>query len=88
MAHDDLDLLVLDLDPNQIIRKSEGRKYFGFKHSQLDEKIKDGSIPAPFPLSENGRAVGWLGRQIIAHHQKRLAAAKRREAAAADEQAP
>jgi predicted DNA-binding transcriptional regulator AlpA len=83
MAQDDLDLLLLDLDPNQIIRKSEGRKYFGFKHSQLDEKIKDGSIPAPFPLSENGRAVGWLGRQIIAHHQKRVAAARGRRSARA-----
>lgn len=69
---DDLDL-DLALDPNQIIRWSQGEKYFGFKHSQLAVKIEAGEIPRPFLLSENGRAVGWTGKQIIAHHRRRVA---------------
>jgi predicted DNA-binding transcriptional regulator AlpA len=75
----------LDLDPNQIVRLSQGPKYFGYKHTQQDEKIKDGTLPPPFPLSENGRARGWLGRQIIEHHRRRLAAAaKQRRRAEGD----
>ena len=66
-----------ELHPNQIIRISEGRKYFGYGHSQLEEKIKSGEIPAPFPLSDSGRAMGWTGRQIIEHQARRAAAAKR-----------
>jgi predicted DNA-binding transcriptional regulator AlpA len=69
-----LDDLVLDLDPNEIIRRELGAKYFGLKRTQLDEQIKKGAIPKPFPLVEGGRATGWLGRQIIAHHRRRIAA--------------
>jgi predicted DNA-binding transcriptional regulator AlpA len=69
-----LDDLGLDIDPNEIIRRELGHKYFGLKRSQLDQQIKDGKIPRPFPLVEGGRATGWLGRQIIKHHQKRIAA--------------
>ena len=50
-----LDDLVLDLDPNEIIRREDGPKYFGLKRSQLDEQIKRGAIPRPFPLVEGGR---------------------------------
>jgi predicted DNA-binding transcriptional regulator AlpA len=69
-----LDELIVDLDPNEIIRRELGHKYFGLKRSQLDEQIKRGAIPRPFPLVEGGRATGWLGRQIIAHHRRRIAA--------------
>jgi predicted DNA-binding transcriptional regulator AlpA len=65
-----------ELDPNQIVRMSEGPKYFGYKHTQLPEKIKSGEIPAPFLLSDTGRAKGWTGRQII-EHQRRLLAKQR-----------
>jgi predicted DNA-binding transcriptional regulator AlpA len=65
---------LLGLDPDQIVRRAQGPRYFGLKKSQLAEAIKDGKIPAPFPLVEGGRATGWLGRQIIAHHHRRIAA--------------
>jgi predicted DNA-binding transcriptional regulator AlpA len=67
-----------ELHPSEIVRLRDGAKFFGFKHSQLDEKIKSGEIPAPFPLSESGRAVGWTGAQIIEHQRRRLAAAKQK----------
>jgi hypothetical protein len=63
---------VAGLDPHQIVRKSEGRKYFGFVKSTLNEKIKRGEIPPTFPLSDSGRAQGWTGEQIIAHHKARM----------------
>ena len=65
-----------ELDPNQIIRLVEGKKYFGYGHTQLDVKIKAGEIPAPVSLSPSGRARGWLGRQIIEHQRRLLAAAQ------------
>ena len=66
-----------ELDPNQIVRFREGRKYFGYAHSQLDEKIKNGEIPAPISLSDTGRAKGWTGRQIIKWQAEREAASRR-----------
>jgi predicted DNA-binding transcriptional regulator AlpA len=70
------------LDPHQIVRVAEGRQYFGYGPTQLDEKIKSGEIPAPIPLSDSGRAKGWLGRQIIKWQEERVEAAKRNVAAA------
>jgi predicted DNA-binding transcriptional regulator AlpA len=69
-----------ELHPNQIVRFCEGRKYFGLKHTQLDEKIKSGEIPAPMKLSDSGRARGWTGRQILEWQAER--AAKRATVAA------
>ncbi len=40
------------LHPNEVVRLHEGRMFFGYGHAELDEKIKAGEIPAPFPLSE------------------------------------
>lgn len=69
------------LVPDHIYRPHEARHFFGYKPTQLDEKIRLGEIPAPIPLSDTGRAVGWLGRQIIEWQAKRVAAAKRSVAA-------
>jgi predicted DNA-binding transcriptional regulator AlpA len=66
--------LDLKLDPDAIIPREEGPKYFGLKRSRLDEGIKSGVIPRPFPLTEGGRKTGWLGQQIIDHHRRRIAA--------------
>jgi predicted DNA-binding transcriptional regulator AlpA len=70
------------LDPGQFYRRGEGWKYFGYKSTQLDEKIKSGEIPAPISLSDSGRACGWFGRQILAWQAEREAAAKRNTVAA------
>jgi len=61
------------LDPNGIYRKAEGPKYFGLGPSQIDEAIKSGKIPRPFPLVDGGKAQGWTGQQIIDHQAKRIA---------------
>jgi hypothetical protein len=70
------------LDPCQFYRWSEGWKYFGYKSTQLDQKIKDGEIPAPIPLSDSGRASGWTGQMIIDHQRELLIKADARRAKA------
>ena len=67
------------LHPNEVVRLHEGRMFFGYGHAELDEKIKAGEIPAPFPLSNSGRAKGWTGQQIIEHQQRRIAAAAKQK---------
>lgn len=66
------------LDPEAIYRFPEvvRRRLFGYRPTQLYEKIKDGLIPPPFPLSDDGRAVGWFGKTIIKYHEERQAAAE------------
>ena len=68
-----------ELHPNQIVRYSEGRKYFGYGASQLAEKIKQRELPEPIPLSDTGYAKGWTGRQIIEHHRRLQALAIAKE---------
>jgi hypothetical protein len=58
------------LHPNEIVRKCDGPKYFGYGHTEIDAKIKSGEIEAPIALSESGRAKGWTGQQIINHQQR------------------
>ena len=65
------------LDPHQVVRWHEGPKYFGYKLTQQDEKIKLGEIPAPLRLSDSGKAKGWFGSQIIEHQQRLLKRAGR-----------
>ena len=72
------DLDGLDLD--EIVRKSEGKKYFGLSPTQLEVAIEANQIPRPFYLVEGGRAQGWTGRMIKEHHRKRIAAAERDKA--------
>ena len=59
-----------ELDPHQIVRFQDGEKYFGYKPSHLRALIDQGEIPPPLELSDTGRALGWLGQQIIDHHKK------------------
>jgi hypothetical protein len=65
-----------ELEPNEIVRFYNAAKYFGYQPTQLRKKIESSEIPPPVPLSDDGRALGWFGWQIIEHQQKRLAAAQ------------
>ncbi|MGA2795924.1 MAG: hypothetical protein ABSE69_20940 [Roseiarcus sp.] len=59
-----------ELEPNILIRKCDGHKYFGLKRTQIDEHIKAGNIPAPVSLSDSGRAKAWFGFQINEYHRR------------------
>lgn len=58
------------LRADEVVRYRDGLRYFGLRPSQLRLKIKEGLIPAPLQLSESGRALGWLGKQIHDYQSK------------------
>jgi hypothetical protein len=53
------------LHPDWFYRKAEAGPYFGYKPTQLDEKIASREIPAPISVTASGRTKGWFGRTII-----------------------
>ena len=61
----------------KVLRKPEVLAASGYKSTQLDELIKQGRFPAPFRLTEGGRAVGWFEDEIIAHQTARATARDR-----------
>ena len=63
------------LVPHFVYRKTSktAQRVLGLGISQINEGIRDGSIPQPIDLTPNGRAKGWTGAQLIEHQQKRLA---------------
>ena len=71
-----------NFDPLQIVRYVDGPKVFGLKPSALKAKIDAGKIPAPIPLSDSGRALGWTRQTIINHHARMAALAEERKKAA------
>jgi hypothetical protein len=66
----------VDLTDLEIIRWADGPKVFGLGLSRLREKIIQGLIPQPIPLTADGRALGWTRQMIREHHEAmaRLAA--------------
>lgn len=47
----------------------------GLGRTAIYEKVKTGEFPAPIPLSNNGRAVGWDSEAINAWIESRIQAA-------------
>jgi predicted DNA-binding transcriptional regulator AlpA len=45
----------------------------GLKRTQIQELIARGEFPRPVPLSDSGRAIGWLEHELVAWQQRRLA---------------
>jgi hypothetical protein len=68
--------------PNEIIRRSDGRRWFGLRDTQIDDAIAGGKIPRPMKLIDGGRAAGWLGIHVIEFQVGRLIAAARAAKAA------
>jgi len=69
-------------DPLEIVRYIDGPKVFGLRLSSLKAKIEAKEIPAPIPLSDNGRALGWTRQTIMDHHKRMAALAEERAKAA------
>jgi predicted DNA-binding transcriptional regulator AlpA len=43
-------------------------------------KIRSGTVPKPIKLTEDGRACGWFGHQILAWQKDRIAAQTKQSA--------
>jgi hypothetical protein len=44
----------------------------GIGVTQIDEAIERGELPPLVSATESGRAVGWIGRQLIELQKRRL----------------
>lgn len=58
---------------NRIIRKKDLPNYVGLQRTQIEQLIERGEFPRPVPLSDSGRAVGWIESELWAWQQQRLA---------------
>jgi predicted DNA-binding transcriptional regulator AlpA len=65
---------------HRIIRLRDLPDYVGLQRTAIAELIEAGKFPKPIPLSDTGRAVGWLEHELISWQQERLAARERKEA--------
>lgn len=75
-ADDDKKLEEFELPPNKLIRMCDGEEVWGLGQSAIKEKVEDGELPAPFPLSDTGRALAWYGWQVNAHRRRMMDKAK------------
>jgi prophage regulatory protein len=58
---------------HRIIRKRDLSQFVGLRRTQIDELMKRGEFPRPVPLSDSGRAVGWLEDELAEWQRHRLA---------------
>jgi prophage regulatory protein len=58
---------------HRIVRRRELPQFVGLQRTQIDELIKRGEFPKPVPLSDTGRAVGWIEDELAAWQRQRLA---------------
>jgi predicted DNA-binding transcriptional regulator AlpA len=58
---------------DRVLRRSELKSVVGLGRTQIDNLIAKGEFPAPIPLSDHGRAVGWFESEILAWQKARLA---------------
>ena len=47
-----------------ILRRKQVEARTGLSRSALYRRIADQTFPAPIPLGEDGRAVGWIEREV------------------------
>lgn len=60
----------------RFLRLPDVRRAVGLGRTAIYEKIKLGEFPAPYSLSDNGRAVAWLSEDIDAWIESRVSAAR------------
>jgi predicted DNA-binding transcriptional regulator AlpA len=58
---------------HRIIRRRDLPQFVGLQRTQIDALIASGQFPRPIPLSDSGRAVGWLSDEVAAWQRDRLA---------------
>lgn len=59
----------------RFLRLPDVKQAVGFGRTSIYEKIKSGEFPAPYSLSNNGRAVAWASDEIDSWIESRIKAA-------------
>lgn len=59
----------------RFLRLPDVKQAVGLGRTAIYEKIKAGEFPAPYPLSDSGRAVAWASDEIESWIESRIQAA-------------
>jgi len=59
----------------RFLRLKQVIQLVGYQRSAIYKKIETGEFPAPYPLSDNGRAVAWASNEIDKWIDSRIKAA-------------
>ena len=62
----------MNVQQKRFMRFPEVSKVSGLARTAIYAKINNGEFPSPYPLSDDGRAVGWLSTEIDAWIEKRI----------------
>ena len=73
-----------DIQPDRIYRTTLSSAIFGYGPQATRNKIRNGELPMPFPLSPTSRFEAWTGRQIIEHRAQMQALAAEKAKAIVD----
>jgi prophage regulatory protein len=65
---------MIPIEHNKFLRLADVERVVGLKRTKIAELIAAGEFPKPIPLSDKGRAVGWLERELMEWQAKRIAA--------------
>lgn len=60
--------------PRRFMRLHEVKYQVGLGRTAIYEKIKNNEFPAPYPLSNSGRAVAWASDEIDQWIESRIQA--------------
>jgi prophage regulatory protein len=77
-----------DSEPDVIVRLPTVEQFAGKKRSQIFEDVKNGLFPAPLKLTDGGRAIGWLRRELLEWQRTRIAVRDKRIAERGEQAKP
>lgn len=64
------------IQPDQIYRVNLSPQIFGYGPQATRDKIRNGELPLPHPLSPSARTEAWTGQQILDHRARMKALAE------------
>ena len=77
-----------DIQRDRIYRTTLSSAIFGYGPQATRDKIRNGELPMPFPLSPTSRFEAWTGSQIIEHRAQMQALAAEKAKAVTDNKRP
>jgi hypothetical protein len=73
--------LIGKIQPDQSYRTTLSPAIFNLGPQATRDKIKNGELPRPFPLSPSSRFEAWTGQQILDHRARMQVLAEEKAAA-------
>ena len=73
-----------EIQSDRIYRTTLSPAIFGYGPQATRDKIRNGELPMPFPLSPTSRFEAWTGAQILEHRARMRALAEAKAKAIAE----